>query len=136
MYIEKTCSVNLNYSMEICSNLTSGNYSEIQAEVHKHVSTLQSINGILQVCLSNFRVGEVTTGLGFITSHGLREYEVEKLRSLPAVGWRTQFFHLIFTQPMGNDKSLPCMCVLYMAGARPRTEDRVRPSSDPPLHSD
>ena len=54
MYIEKTCSVNLNYSMEICSNLTSGNYSEIQAEVHKHVSTLQSINGILQVCLSNF----------------------------------------------------------------------------------
>ena len=59
MYIEKTCSVNLNYSMEICSNLTSGNYSEIQAEVHKHVSTLQSINGILQVCLSNFYITSI-----------------------------------------------------------------------------
>ena len=48
MYIEKTCSVNLNYSMEICGNLTQGNYSEIQAEVHKHVSILQGVNGMLQ----------------------------------------------------------------------------------------
>ena len=50
MYIEKTCSVNLNYSMEICGSLTQGNYTEIQAEVHKHVSILQGVNGMLQAC--------------------------------------------------------------------------------------
>ena len=26
---------------------------------------------------------------------------------LPAAGWRTQLFHLIFTQPMGSNKSQP-----------------------------
>ena len=26
---------------------------------------------------------------------------------LPTAGWRTQFFHLIFTQPMGSNKSQP-----------------------------
>ena len=31
-------------------------------------------------------------GLGFITSPRLGEYEVKKLRSLPAAGWRTQLF--------------------------------------------
>ena len=32
------------------------------------------------------------TGAGNITCHRLREYEVKKLRYLPAAGWRTHFF--------------------------------------------
>ena len=48
MYIEKTCSVNFNYSMDICGNLIKGNHSEIQGEVQKHVAILQGVNGFLQ----------------------------------------------------------------------------------------
>ena len=48
MYIEKTCSVNFNYSMDICGNLIKGNHTEIQGEVHEHVAILQSVNGLLQ----------------------------------------------------------------------------------------
>ena len=31
--------------------------------------------------------------------------------SLPAAGWRTQFFHLIFTQPMGSNIFGPSICI-------------------------
>ena len=46
LYIEKTCMVNFNNSIEICSNLYL--HKDIQKEVQGHVSVLKSINGPLQ----------------------------------------------------------------------------------------
>ena len=46
LYIEKTCMVNFNHSMEVCSNLYL--HKDIQREVQEHVSVLKSINGPLQ----------------------------------------------------------------------------------------
>ena len=42
------------------------------------------------------------TGAENITLHRLREYEVKKCVLLPAAGWRTQFFLLIFTEPRAH----------------------------------
>ena len=46
LYREKACRVDLNYTMEICSNMK--NHKDIQAEVQMYVSSVQAYNGVLQ----------------------------------------------------------------------------------------
>jgi len=46
LYIQKVCQVNLNFSEEICINITHNKVE--QAEVQKYVSVLQGANGVLQ----------------------------------------------------------------------------------------
>ena len=53
------------------------------------------------------KLGHEYTGLGFIISHQLREYKVKKLRYLACCRQKNAIFHLIFTQPMGSNKSQP-----------------------------
>ena len=46
LYLKKGCSVNLNYSMEICNNIF--DHEDIQIETQKLVSGVQMTNSILQ----------------------------------------------------------------------------------------
>ena len=57
----------------------------------------------------------VTTGLGFIISHWLREFKVKKLRYQACCRQENAIFHLIFTQPMGSNKSQPSSCTPFGA---------------------
>ena len=45
-----------------------------------------------------------------------REYEEEKLRSLPAAGRRTQLFHLVFTEPGVHLLVHPCIAIYSIRG--------------------
>ena len=68
----------------------------------------------------------------FCSTNVYGEYTEEKnsivgLVPLPAAGWRTQFFHLRFTQPMGSNKSQPsifsqqlCAPLFFLANSAPR----------------
>ena len=78
---------NVNYEME-------AKHFHILDRLRKRTSDLiENLFWARNKCLQNMisttqaRPGQ-TTGLGFITSHGLREYEVKKLRSPAFCGWR------------------------------------------------
>jgi len=48
LYLQKACQVNLNYSAEVCGNLTLDVHNETQEETQKYVSSVQAYNGLLQ----------------------------------------------------------------------------------------
>ena len=55
-----------------------------------------------------FAEGMRYTGPHFMVRSRFHEYEEENCVLLPAAGWRTHLFHIIFTEPGAHHEVHPC----------------------------